>query len=122
VCLVSDLFVDIDGVIRSLEHFRHYNHEVMVLHIMDADELEFPFQGMTQFRGLEAMGRVSIEPRALREAYLKEVRDFCHEVQRKCVASRIDYKLTSTSDYLDAALCAMLAARAAAVRKSGSKR
>jgi uncharacterized protein (DUF58 family) len=122
VCLISDLFVDLDGVIRALEHFRHYDHEVLVLHVMDADELEFPFQGTTMFRGLEALGRVTIEPRALREAYLKEVQGFCHEVKRRCVAARIDYKLISTADHLDAALCAFLAARAAAVRKSSAKR
>ncbi|MCD4825041.1 MAG: DUF58 domain-containing protein [Phycisphaerae bacterium] len=122
ICLVSDLFTDIDGVVRALEHFRHYDHEVVVLHIMDQTELDFPFQGVTQFMGLEEMGRLTIEPRALRDAYLKEVNDFCHEVKRKCVASRIDYKLISTADHLDAALCAFLAARAAAVRKTSAKR
>lgn len=122
VCVVSDLFVDLDGLIRALEHFRHYDHEVLVLHIMDADELEFPFQGTTMFRGLEELGRLTIDPRSLREAYLKEVDDFCHDVRRRCVANRIDYKRVSTTDHLDAALCAFLAARAAAVRKAGAKR
>jgi uncharacterized protein (DUF58 family) len=122
VCLVSDLFVEIDGVIRSLEHFRHYDHEVMVLHVMDADELHFEFQGNTQFFGLEAMGRVNVQPRSLRQAYLDEVEGFCNEVRRKCAAARIDYKRISTADHLDAGLCAFLAARAAAVRKASAKR
>ena len=122
ICLVSDLFVDMDGLIRGLQHFRHYDHEVMVMHIMDADELNFPFQGNTMFRGLEAMGRVVVEPRALRAGYLEAVNAFCAEVKRKCIASRVDYKLISTADRLDAALLSFLAARAAAVRKAGSKR
>ena len=122
ICLVSDLFVDIDGVIRALEHFRHFNHEVMVLHIMDKDELEFPYSNTTKFEGLEEMGDVTCEPRALREAYLKEVEDFCHEVKRKCVASKIDYKLISTGDYLDAALCSFLAARASVGGATNAKR
>ena len=122
ICLVSDLFVDIDGLIRGLQHFRHYDHEVMVMHIMDADELEFPFQGNTMFRGLEELGRVLVEPRALREGYLAAVNAFCADVKRKCVASRIDYKLISTADRLDAALLSFLTARAAAARKAGAKR
>ena len=122
VCLVSDLFVDIDGLVRGLQHFRHYDHEVIVLHVMDRDELEFSFQGNTMFRGLEEMGNLMIEPRALRQGYLEAVERFCREVKRKCVASRIDYKLISTADHLDAALLAFLAARAAATRKSGAKR
>ncbi len=122
VCLVSDLFVDVDGLMRGLRHFRHRNHEVLVLHIMDADELEFPFQGNTMFKGLEATGELMIEPRALRNGYLEAVNEFCTEVKRKCIADRIDYKLISTADRLDAALLAFLAARAAAVRKAGAKR
>jgi len=122
VCLVSDLFVDINGLVRGLQHFRHYGHEVIVLHVMDRDELEFPFQGNTMFRGLEEMGNLMIEPRALRQGYLEAVDQFCRQVKRKCVASRIDYKLISTADHLDAALLAFLAARAASTRKSGAKR
>ncbi len=122
ICLVSDLFVDADGLMRGLRHFRHRNHEVIVLHVMDDDELSFPFQGNTLFRGLEAMGDLMIEPRALRRGYLEAVEEFCTEVKRKCIANQIDYKLISTADHLDAALLAFLAARAAAVRKAGAKR
>ncbi len=121
ICLVSDLFTDIDGLLRGLQHFRHYNHEVMVMHIMDQDELTFPFQGNTLFKGLEDMGKLTIEPRILRAGYLEAVERFCAEVKRKCVANRIDYKLISTTDHLDAALLGFLAARAAASRKSGAK-
>jgi uncharacterized protein (DUF58 family) len=122
VCIVSDLFTDIEGVIRGVQHFRHYDHEVMVLHIMDQDELTFPFQGNTLFRGLEETGRVTVEPRALREGYLEAVDRFCREVKRKCVASRVDYKLISTADHMDAALLAFLAARAAAARRASARR
>ena len=122
VCLVSDLFVDIEGVIRGLQHFRHYDHEVMVLHVMDQDELTFPFQGNTMFVGLEDTGRLTVQPRALRQGYLEAVERFCRDVKRRCIAAKIDYKLISTTDHLDAALLAFLAARAAAARKAGAKR
>jgi len=122
VCLVSDLFVDIEGVIRGLQHFRHYDHEVMVMHIMDRDELTFPFQGNTMFLGLEDTGRLTVQPRALRQGYLDAVQRFCRDVKRRCIATKIDYKLISTTDHLDAALLAFLAYRAAAARKAGSKR
>ncbi len=122
ICLVSDLFVDLDGLVKGLQHFRHYDHEVIVLHVMDDDELTFPFQGNTMFRGLEDTGRLLIEPRALREGYIEAMERFCTDVKRRCIASRIDYKLISTADHLDAALLAFLAARAAATRKTGAKR
>jgi hypothetical protein len=74
------------------------------------------------FRGLEETGRVTVEPRALREGYLEAVDRFCREVKRKCVASRVDYKLISTADHMDAALLAFLAARAAAARRASARR
>ena len=122
ICLVSDLFVDTDGVMQALERFRHYNHEVVVLHVLDEDELAFPFAQTTQFDGLEDMGKVTVTPRALREAYCEEIETFCHDVKRRCVAARIDYVRISTTDHLDAALCGFLAARSAAVRKTSAKR
>jgi uncharacterized protein (DUF58 family) len=122
ICIVSDLFTDVDGLMRGLQHFRHYDHEVMVLHVMDQDELTFPFQGNTQFLGLEDTGKLTIEPRSLREGYLEAVDRFCKDVKRRCIANHIDYKLVSTADHLDAALLAFLAARAAAKRKASAKR
>jgi uncharacterized protein (DUF58 family) len=122
VCLVSDLFVDIDGLIRGLQHLRHRKHEVMVLHVMDQDELTFPFQGNTLFDGLEGAGKLTVEPRSLREGYLAAVKEFLGDVQRRCVADRIDYKLVSTADNLGSTLSSFLAARAAAARKASAKR
>jgi uncharacterized protein (DUF58 family) len=93
ICMVSDLFVDADGLMRGLQHFRHRDHEVIVLHVMDEDELTFPFQGNTMFRGLEATGRLTVEPRALRKGYMEAVQRFCAGVKRRCITNQIDYKM-----------------------------
>ena len=122
VCLVSDLLVDTDGLIRGLQHFRHREHEVMVMHVLDQDELTFPFQGNTMFTALEGAGRLAVEPRALRDGYLRALDEFCGDVRRRCVANRIDYKLISTADNLGSALSSFLAAKAAAARRASCKR
>ncbi len=122
ICMISDLFVDVDDLVKGLRHFRRRGHEVMVLHVMDDDELTFPFEGDTLFDGLEDAGRFATRPRALREGYLEAVGRFCDEVRRRCVADRIDYKLISTADNLGAALASFLAARAAAGRTASGKR
>ena len=111
VVLLSDLFLDLDSLRRSLQHFRHKRHEVVVLHVMHEDELEFPFQDNTLFRGLEIDREVLTEPRALRQAYLEAVGRFLGRVRRLCAAGGIDYMLMSTSDPLDAALASYLAFR-----------
>ena len=58
-------------MLAGLKHFRHRRHDVIVLHVLDPAEIDFPFQQVTMFKGLEALGEVVTEPRSLRAAYQK---------------------------------------------------
>ena len=109
--LISDLFLDLDALRRTLQHFRHRRHEVVVFHVMHEDELEFPFQDNTLFRGLEIDREILTEPRALRRAYLEAVAGYLERVRRLAATHGVDYMLMSTADPLDAALASYLAFR-----------
>jgi len=122
VCLISDLLVDVDGMVRGLQHLAHKGHEIIVLHLLDEDELTFPFQGNTLFRGMEGAGEVVVEPRALRQGYLDALHEFLADVKRRCGAARADYQRVSTADHLGAVLASLLAARAEAVKKAKRRR
>ncbi len=111
VVLVSDLFVDIPTLVKSIQQFRLRKHEVLVLHVMHDDELNFPFQDNTLFRGLETETQLHAEPRALRRSYLEAVQRFLEEVRRLCAGAGVDYLLMNTKDPLDAALAGYLTFR-----------
>jgi uncharacterized protein (DUF58 family) len=117
IIIISDLFDDVEKVTRGLKHLRHKNHEVIVFHVLDHDELTFPFQRMTLFEGLEQMPELLADPKALRDAYLEEMNGFLAEVRKGCRESRIDYLKLDTEDHLDVALSAYLAMRAGSVRR-----
>ena len=55
VAIFSDFFDDPTRIIAGLKHFRHRRHEVIVFHVLDPAEIEFPFRDTTLFRGLEGM-------------------------------------------------------------------
>ena len=112
VILISDLFDDPDRVLAGLQHLVHRRHDVIVFHVMDDAELNFPFERMTRFDGLESQGDLVVNPRSLREGYLKEVENFRRKIQRGCTAHRIDYVLLNTATPLDVALSSYLAKRA----------
>ncbi|MEX2185887.1 MAG: DUF58 domain-containing protein, partial [Pirellulales bacterium] len=112
VVVVSDLFDDVDSMLAGLKHFRHRKHDVIVFHLMDPAEIDFPFQQVTLFKGLEAAGDVVTEPRSLRVAYLREVQAFLQRVRTGCRAQQVDYHLVRTDQPLDAVLSTFLAARA----------
>ncbi|HTN76518.1 MAG TPA: DUF58 domain-containing protein [Pirellulaceae bacterium] len=111
IVLVSDLFMDTKTLAESLRQFRLRKHEVIVFHVMHDDELTFPFQDNTLFRGLEEDVQLHTEPRALRKSYLEAVDRFLEEVRKTCASFGIDYVPLSTKDPLDAALAGYLSFR-----------
>lgn len=66
VVIFSDLFGDIQDVLEGLRHFRYRKHEVLVFHILDEDEVTFPFDDLTRFEGLELEPDVLVDPRGIR--------------------------------------------------------
>jgi hypothetical protein len=89
---------------------------VIVLHTLDAAELEFPFERMTLFRGLESLPNVLAEPHGVRAAYLAAMAKFIERVHADCRTSQADYQLSRTDAPLDAPLRTLLTAR---VRRRG---
>lgn len=113
VVLFSDLLVDREPLIKGLEMLKHRRQDVMVFHILDDDEVVFPFSGTTRFEGLEEQPHLLCDPRSLRDAYLDELEKYLVEVRRGCSKLGIDYTLVKTSDYLDAILSKFLHQRMA---------
>ncbi len=109
--LVSDLFVEREGLFRGLRLLRSRGHDVMVFHVLDDDELDFPFSGPTRFEGLELAEQLRCNPRALREGYLNSLGEYLEEVRHGCSRHNVDYALLRTSQPLDAALAAFLSNR-----------
>jgi uncharacterized protein (DUF58 family) len=109
--LFSDLLADRDGTLRGLKMLRQRGHDLLVFHILDDDELDFPFAGPTRFEGLETADALNCNPRALREGYLEAMRQFLDRVRLDCAHNMIDYSLVRTSEPMDAALAAYLSNR-----------
>lgn len=109
--LVSDLLADRAGLVKGLKLLRQRGHDVLVFHVMDDDELDFPFTGPTKFEGLESLDHLNCNPRALRDGYLEALQAYLDEVRRECARNTIDYALVRTSAPLDAALTTYLSNR-----------
>jgi uncharacterized protein (DUF58 family) len=117
VVLVSDLLADRDGLFRGLKLLRQRGHDVLVFHVLDDDELDFPFSGPTRFEGLELPLFINCNPRALREGYLAALQEFLDTVRRECARHSCDYALVRTSHPLDAALATFLTKRLAVMTR-----
>jgi uncharacterized protein (DUF58 family) len=111
IVILSDLFDDVPNVLAGIRHLRYHRHEVVVFHVLDAYELEFPFQEATLFRGLEQNPELLTDPRTLRRSYLAEVRSYITELQKGCREQNVDYVQLRTDTSLGVALSGYLAHR-----------
>ncbi|WP_240907037.1 DUF58 domain-containing protein [Paludisphaera rhizosphaerae] len=116
VAIFSDLLDDPAKVIAGLKHFRHRRHEVIVFHVLDPDEVNFPFRDPMLFQGMEDLGEIAADPSAIAAAYRREVSAYLDELKKGCRMIDIDYVPLRTDQPLDVALSAYLAARAARKR------
>jgi len=112
VVVVSDLLGDRDGIFQGLQLLRKRGHDLVLLHVMDDDELDFPFDGPTRFEGLELPDALPCNPRALRAGYLAAVGEFLADVRTRAAQARCDYSLIRTGEPVDGALVKFLSRRA----------
>jgi uncharacterized protein (DUF58 family) len=112
VVIVSDLLGDRAGLGPGLRRLRSRGHDVALLHVMDDDELDFPFDGPTRFEGLEATDEITCNPRAFREGYLEALGTFLAETRQLVARLGCDYELVRTGEPAAAALVRFLARRA----------
>jgi uncharacterized protein (DUF58 family) len=111
IVLVSDLYDEPEAVIRALHHFRHRKHEVIVFHVFDKAEIDFPFREVTSFYDLETNERLQIDPVYVRDAYVEQIEEFIETYRRACAETRIDYVMTDTSVPYDFMLSRYIAKR-----------
>lgn len=111
VILISDLFDDEQKVLDGIQHLRFGGSEVILFHVMDPYELEFPFGGLVEFDGLEVPERLMTRPREIRRSYLREVEAFRTRLREGCERQNTHYVLVNTAQPLHEMLSGYLAFR-----------
>jgi uncharacterized protein (DUF58 family) len=110
VIIISDL-LSVDRLMEGLRVLRQRGHDVVILHVLHDDELDFEFNGATRFEGLETDDFLNCNPRALREGYLEALTAFLDGTRKACGRLSIEYMQIRTSEPLDAVLAKFLATR-----------
>ena len=111
VMIFSDLLCDPEPVIQSLARLRHGGNDVILFHILDEAETNFPFTGMTQFEDPESNAQLELDATGIRQAYLDELDEFRETYRRECSKLGVDYVPIDTSMQFDKALMEYLLMR-----------
>jgi uncharacterized protein (DUF58 family) len=111
IVLASDLFDTDDRTLPLLAQLRAQRHDVSVLHILDPHERQFPYDGLTQFNGLESQNKILVNPSVIRRDYLDRMDAFLDRTRGTLTAAGIDYHLVLTDQPLEQTLLRLLVAR-----------
>ncbi len=109
--IFSDLLTDLDSFYDGIRRLQYRGHEIIVLHVLDPDELELPFNDLVMFRDIEGQEELLAEPWAFRKAYQSAMQQFLDDVRGGCGSRGIDYLLLRTDQPLADALSHYLHAR-----------
>jgi uncharacterized protein (DUF58 family) len=104
VALISDLYESPEALLEVLKPYSFLGNDLVVFHVLDPAEIEFPYDEPSRFVDLETGEEVPVVPEGFAEQYRRLMQEHIQALRTKCSDARIDYVLLDTSKPLDEAL------------------
>ena len=104
VVLISDLYENPADILESLKPYRSLGNDVVVFHVLDPAEIEFPYTEASRFQDLESGEEVPVVPAVFAQQYREMMKEHIATLTARFAESRIDYMQLTTSRPLDEAL------------------
>jgi uncharacterized protein (DUF58 family) len=111
IMLMSDLLADIDPTLEAIRILKHAGHDVIVFHVLDEAEVEFPFTGLVQLEDPETKQSVNVNADDICQEYKENVQKFRADLKKGLSESKIDYVPLDTSMPYDKAITEYLVSR-----------
>ena len=109
--LISDLYEDPDTIVKALSRLKHKGNDIIVFHVLDPAEIDFPFDEAAHFEDLESGERIPVVPETLRDKYRTLMDEHMSTLSDRLTSNGIDYCRFVTSTPLDHALFEYLSRR-----------
>lgn len=120
--VISDLYEEPDVVLDALHALRGRGSDVVMWHVLDPAELDFPFRDAASFQDMEGEEVVPAVPEQLREQYRALVAGHIATLASRTGAAGMDYQLFDTRRPLGDALHSYLATRERLLDRRGAPR
>lgn len=109
--VISDFYEEPDAVLSAIAPLRARGHDVIVFHVLDPYEIDFPFEDASGFEDLETGEQIPVIPTKLKGDYMNLMQAHLDTLQQRFTENQIDYTLLNTGEPLDMALFQYLLAR-----------
>ena len=108
VVILSDFFIEPSILRNCFEHLRFRHHDVAAFHLLDPEELSFPFQRPTRFIDLEGGPAIFAEPSEIADRYHKALKGYLDELRQVVLTTAVDYQRIDTSETYESVLTRFL--------------
>jgi len=111
VILISDLWVEPDELTKALQHLRYRKHQATVLHLLDRNEIDLPYDRQITMKDLETGEELQIDPADLRETYKAQVESYLQNIRTVCNGGDAEYHPMFVDEAYDKALVRLISRR-----------
>jgi uncharacterized protein (DUF58 family) len=113
VILISDFYDQPESLQSAFQHLRFKGHDLLALHVLDKNELEFDFDdAVLLLEDAETQEQMPVLPDVIVNGYRDRMRRHVEEMREYASANHVDYELITTDQPLDFALFSFLSKRA----------
>jgi len=111
IVVISDFYAEPEEIFDAVGLLRFRGNDVVLFHVLDPREVDFPFVEPSSFEDLESGDQMPIVPAALADQYRSLVAAHLEALTTRASQQQIDYMLLNTSQPLDYALFRFLSMR-----------
>ena len=101
IMVFSDLLDANEQALDLLRVLRSRRFEVALFHTLDRAELDLPYEGLTNFEGLEGEGLLLADPDDLRDQYQALFGEHLSRIKTQCEQGDIEYVRFTTDEPLE---------------------
>ena len=111
IIVISDFYAEPEEIFHAVGSIVHRGNDVALFHLLDPQEIDFPFSEPSSFEDMESGEQMPIVPGKLAEDYRRLIQEHIDTLSKKSSQQPVDYTLLNTGMPLDYALFRFLSMR-----------
>ncbi|WP_378172376.1 DUF58 domain-containing protein [Aquimarina sp. SS2-1] len=111
IFFITDLYEHNEELTSFIKMLKTPKNEVVVLHLMGKNELEFDYKGTVTFEDLETGAKLKIDAKTAKKEYLASLEKMIKETKDTLLANDISYHLFKLNEHIGEALQVFLKKR-----------
>ncbi|MFN4763018.1 DUF58 domain-containing protein [Gillisia sp. Q332] len=104
IFFITDMYENTSELTDFINRLKTTRNEVVVLHIMGKNELEFDYAGTLTFEDLETGAKMKVDAKEAKSAYLKSMEEMIKNTKDTLLAKGVSYQLFRLDQHLGEAL------------------